>query len=370
MKKEVKEKEAKARSIPITKFHYFHELDYLRGFAILAVITIHAVTYYDQIKTLSNMKIFYMFLMVLASYGVASFFLVSGFALYNKYNTKFNLKEFYIKRFLSIIPAYVIFSFLYEKVNRGNITALFITDLLTGGANQHLWFIIVIIEFYIAYPIIIYSYNLFKNHCATKYYLVLVIFTAIIYNTYMQVYWFIPKMLGLLFYFVLGMYIRDNYESTDIQIITRKYWLLITAVVSIGTVYFVINLVNATASTPIIPDLMNISIIVYLLNILYITALIVIFLYISTVFYKNRKANFISLVGSYSFGIYLIHAFFVWNLARNSYKLNIVLDDVIFYPYVLLVSLIISMAAVFLIKQLPYHEYIIGKTSSEKSLDT
>jgi surface polysaccharide O-acyltransferase-like enzyme len=231
-------------SIPKNVPLFFPEIDYLRGLAIIAVITIHITTYYTRMSTITNLTLVYMTFIVLARYGVPVFLLVSGFVLYNKYNKKFNLKEFYLKRYVSIIPPYIIFSVLYELWNHGAkttafikdllaggaITRAFIKDLLTGGANQHLWFIILIVEIYIAYPIIMYIYNFFKNHRKTNYYLIAVFFIDIIYSTYMQSYWFIPKMLGWLFYFVLGMSIRDNYESRDIPSIARKYWLLIITV--------------------------------------------------------------------------------------------------------------------------------------------
>ena len=212
MSKKIKNKDVESKCISKNTPRFFPELDYLRGLAILAVITIHITTYYTKMPAITNLTILYMTLIVLARYGVPIFLLVSGFVLYNKYNKEFNLSEFYIKRYTSIIPPYLIFSVLYEKWNRGAITTAFITDLLTGRANQHLWFIILIIELYIAYPVIMYGYNHFKNYSIAKYFLVVTFSIDIISNTYLEGYWFIPQMLGWLFYFVLGMYIRENDE--------------------------------------------------------------------------------------------------------------------------------------------------------------
>lgn len=202
-----------------------------------------------------------------------------------------------------------------------------------------------------------------------KYFLVFVVFISVIYNTYMQAYWFIPKLLGFLFYFVLGMYIRDNYELIDIQKIARKYWLLIAAVAFIGTVYGTINVENTTFSTSILPNLMSIHLLRYFEEMLYITTLIFLVFYISNILYNSKKANLISFIGSYSFGVYLIHAYFVVMVEINLHRFGIKLDNTLFYPCVLIFSLIISLATVIIIKQLPYHEYIIGKTSSDKSSD-
>jgi surface polysaccharide O-acyltransferase-like enzyme len=365
----IKTKDAEMKSTPKNKPRFFPELDYLRGLAILAVITIHSTTYYTQMPAITNLTILYMTLIVLARYGVPTFLLVSGFVLYNKYNKEFDLNEFYIKRFMSIVPAYVIFSFLYERWNYGAITSAFIKDLLTGRANQHLWFIILIIELYIAYPVIMYGYNNFKNYSIAKYFLVAAFFIDIISNTYLESYWFIPQILSWLFYFVLGMYIRDNYESIDIREIARKYWLLVITVACIGTVLSIIELENTYFSMSILSTLLNIRLFSILLDILQCTALTAIIFYISMILYKKKGAKLISLIGSYSFGIYLIHAYFVVFLAVNAYRFGITLNNILFYPYVFLGALILSMTAVVFIRQLPYHEYIIGKIGYEKSLD-
>lgn len=364
-------KNAEINSAPKNKSCFFPELDYMRGLAIFAVITTHTLVYYSHMPSLSILTYIYMILIAFAKYGVPAFLFVSGFVLYNKYNTKFNLSDFYLKRYTSIIPQYLIFSFLYELWNRGAITTVFINDLLTGGANQHLWFIRLIIELYIAYPVVMHIFNYFKYHNNTKYFLIIVFIINILYNKYTPSYWLIDPfehLLGWLFYFVLGMYVRDNYESIDILTI-RKNWLLITVLICIGSVSKIIELKNAYLSTSTQSNLLNISIIPPLIDMLDCTALTVAVFYTSLILYKTKKARFISIVGSYSFGIYLIHAYIVVFLAFNAYKFGITVDNIFFYPYVFLGALILSMAAIVLIRQLPYHEYITGKVRSEKTVD-
>jgi surface polysaccharide O-acyltransferase-like enzyme len=349
-------------SIPKNVPLYFPELDYFRGLAIIAVITIHITTYYTRMPTITNLTLIYMTFIVLARYGVPVFLLVSGFVLYNRYNIKFNLKEFYLKRYMSIIPPYIIFSVLYEIWNRRKITTAFIPDLLTGGANQHLWFIILIVEIYIAYPVIMHVYNFFKNHRKTNYFLAAVFFIDIIYNTYMQSYWFLPKMLGWLFYFVLGMSIRDNYESIEMPTIKIKYCLLVITVICIGTALGIMQLENTYFSKSLLSNLLNIYIFTQLLDTLHCTALTVIVFYLSMILYKAKKAKFVSVLGLYSFGIYLIHAHIVLVVAGNLSKLGIPVNNILFYPCTFIITLIVSLTAVVIVKQLPYHEYIIGKT--------
>lgn len=205
-------------------------------------------------------------------------------------------------------------------------------------------------------------YNYFKNHRKAKHFLFLVFFIAIIYNTYMQSYRFIPLMLGWLFYFVLGIYIQDNYELMNIQTIARKYWLLIITVTCIGTALSVIQLRNTYFSMSVLSNLLNIDIFHHLLYILNCTALTVIALLMSLILYRAKKAKFVSVLGLYSFGIYLIHARIVVVVVFILYHLGITLNNILFYPCTFMVTLVISLAAIVIVKQLPYHEYIIGKT--------
>jgi probable poly-beta-1,6-N-acetyl-D-glucosamine export protein len=349
-------------SIPKNVPLLFPEIGYLRGLAIIAVITTHITTYYIKMPTITNLTLVYMIFIVLARYGVPLFLLVSGFVLYNKYNEKFDLNDFYRKRYMSIVPPYIIFSVLYEIWNRGVVTKALITDLLTGGANQHLWFIVLIVEIYLAYPIIMHTYNYFKNHRKAKYFLVTAFFINIVYNTYMQSYWFIPNMLGFLFYFVLGMYIRDNHELIDRKIISKNYWLFIITVMFIGTAYSIIELENTYFSTSILPNLMNVYIFRQLLYLLHCTALTVLVCYISMFLYRAKKAKFFSVLGLYSFGIYLIHARIVLDVMTILYKQGISVNNILFYPCTFMVTLMVSLAVVVILKQLPGHEYIIGKT--------
>lgn len=72
-------------------------------------------------------------------------------------------------------------------------------------------------------------------------------------------------------------------------------------------------------------------------------------------------------MSSYSFGIYLIHARIVNVVAVILDQLGITVNNILFYLSTFMVTLIVSLAVVVILKQLPHHEYIIGKTGSGKS---
>lgn len=92
------------------------EVEILRAFAILAVIAIHVITVESYGLLLQNSGIRHLVAIVtgvniFVHFGVPLFVLISGFVLGLNYRNSFSLTDYYRKRLLSIIPAYIIFSF-------------------------------------------------------------------------------------------------------------------------------------------------------------------------------------------------------------------------------------------------------------------
>ena len=90
-----------------------NELDFLRAFAVLAVIMIHTVAKIDQIKSLNSLVFVNVFIDVASHFAVPVFIIVSGIVLSYNYYKNINYKAYYIKRFFSIIPQFLFFSLLY-----------------------------------------------------------------------------------------------------------------------------------------------------------------------------------------------------------------------------------------------------------------
>src|SRR5690606_32582239 len=111
---------------------------------------------------------------VFSHIGVPIFVFVSGFVLAIKYRNQFSLKSFFKKRIPRILIPYLTFSFFYLLLfiflsgsqliqNQMELSQLTINALLfrliSGTAHYHLWFMILILELYVLYPIIIKNYD-------------------------------------------------------------------------------------------------------------------------------------------------------------------------------------------------------------------
>ena len=101
-----------------TELRTIEEINFLRGFGVLAVITIHTTGYFTEIKRSYNtLVLLNLWTDIFSQFAVPLFILISGFVLARNYRNDFSLTKFYKKRIRSIIPQYLIFSVLYTVFN-------------------------------------------------------------------------------------------------------------------------------------------------------------------------------------------------------------------------------------------------------------
>ncbi|MBW4084132.1 acyltransferase [Paenibacillus sp. S150] len=145
------------------------QLDIFRAIAIFAVIAIHA-TSRTLAETLGT-SMFHPFLFInkFSQFAVPSFVFLSGFVLFYNYIDRplsgKTLGKFYSRRLIYIIVPYAVFSLLYFilKMTSGNTWNLPLEEmahklgkyLLTGTAYTHLYYIIIIIQFYVLFPLML-----------------------------------------------------------------------------------------------------------------------------------------------------------------------------------------------------------------------
>ncbi|MBJ2123584.1 acyltransferase [Flavobacterium sp. IB48] len=167
----------------------FLGLDHLRSLAILMVLLYH----YRMFQHPDWVDKYGQF----GWTGVDLFFVLSGFLISKqlfeqlKFSSNIRFKEFYIKRFFRIIPAYALTLFLYftfpffrEKEALPPFWK-FITftqniglDLLHFGTFSHAWSLCIEEQFYLIFPIILLLFLKFKKVSYIKYFLLfLLLFT-------------------------------------------------------------------------------------------------------------------------------------------------------------------------------------------------
>ena len=150
------------------------EMDFLRAFAILAVLAIHVSAGFTSIPQINALMVVNVGIDIFTHFAVPLFIFISGFLLYLKYNKNYSLKEFYLKRFWRIVPPYLVFTTFYLAFNAaiatlkaGVITLPSFLQIIyayfAAGGYYHLWFFLIIIELYLFYPLIVKVYNFFAD---------------------------------------------------------------------------------------------------------------------------------------------------------------------------------------------------------------
>ena len=364
------------------KSGYLPELDYLRGIAILLVISIHVSANFIYMSTADFLSLFYMSIDTYSSVAVPLFIAISGFILFYLYHGGLNIKTFYRKRFFSVVPPYLFFTVFYlgfeyaVRFHKGlsleiNANELFLT-LVTGG-NTHLWFVFLIIQFYIIFPWLL---SVFKRLSLrdSRYPLAFALTFQLVWSGFLSSYlrfgsegfaWSkLFLFLNYLVYFVMGMYIASNHRQITDGIVKSYSYLKITPLLLLLTVAGIFSTAEARFGDLQVSVFRTFGALFPILQPVYFLLIILSLVPFVIVLGKN-KAWFqpgLQKIGAYSFGIYLIHIFFLQIVIFLLGKIDIDWNWPLFYPVVFILTLVLSYSSVHGISQYPAGRFIIGNT--------
>lgn len=351
----------------------------MRGMAIIAVVMIHVTVAYDWLTGNSPLVIVNILLNRLSGYAVPLFVLISGIVLANGYWDRYDLKQFYIKRIKSIIPQYIFFTVFYI-VWRVLFLAIPLTLLLvvydfgTASGYYQMWFFALIIQLYIMYPLLEKIYQWFENRQIVVYLVIGSLLLQIVYNLLGSIFinmissWHYSTVLSLmlfrlfppyLFYFFLGIFVIRNIDAVKSWASNLNVSLIVALALALGgiaTVQVVLNRMQML-SAPInyLWDIMSLNVILFILS--FVLA------YRLSVWLINRSSILLSVfksIGRYSFGIFLVHSFFLTSITIGLNQIGITDTAWIFYPIAFVLTMGLSYLGVMLASYLPYSQYIVG----------
>jgi len=151
----------------MTKKSHLAEINIVRAIAILGVIIVHTSSTALNRAADPAALFVYNFANIFFKYGTPTFILLSSFVLfYNYFGKPFTgdrLRTFYRNRMLYILIPYILFSVLYFMVRSYPYMAdygypplaigtEFMKRLLTGRANDHLYFVFISVQFISSSP--------------------------------------------------------------------------------------------------------------------------------------------------------------------------------------------------------------------------
>lgn len=139
-------------------------IDILKAIAIIAVILIHTTSISFRFIKPENINYYLIFDQILR-FSVPLFVATSGFLLAAKYlNQTLEIKEFFQKRALKLIPLYlvwtgIIYYYLHYLSAEHQAQFSVFQIIFLGKADYHLYFVPMLFQLYLLFPIVLYFYR-------------------------------------------------------------------------------------------------------------------------------------------------------------------------------------------------------------------
>lgn len=287
---------------------YLNEITVLRAVACLSVVMLHSikniVSFVEGSPLTENVLLT---ISGMLSFGTPTFILISIILLAYSYKGRELPYDFYTKR-----TQYIVFPFLFMAVlfavmvnhqNIGDIPKGILLNILGG---YHGWFVLLIFQFYILYhlfskymdkhkPIKVLTFCLVVNAAYLFVFTVLPPPTDSAFVLYMWDRGFWVPFFGWFFYFAVAFYIGRNYREFILKI--QKHRLLIVFALLISTAIVLFNNQFFEYGSKRID------------MIFFTTSLI--FLLLSFLANVKKVNPMIKMISEYSFGIYLLHFFYI-----------------------------------------------------------
>ncbi|PZD95369.1 acyltransferase [Paenibacillus sambharensis] len=368
------------------------ELQLVRAMAIIGVLSVHSTSAATTAMVDSNYYFLYNFINIFMKFGTPTFILLSSFVLfYNYYNRPLNkslLATFYSRRLLYIVTPYVLFSLFYFGLkNYGVILTQpmqtaeqFFNLLLTGKAHTHLYFVFISIQFYVLFPLILW---LFKKSRGLAKWAVPIGLTIqwgfVLINKYVVPYPGVPNKGSWAFsymaYFMLGAFMgiffpqikrwiliaRENVSPGKIALWIGLWAFWLTAGICHVLIWYYYRVDNETPYNSLAFE--------FLWN-AHTYACALVLLQIAHLLYKNSSRLLVrpmERLGEISFGVYLIHPFFLHVYRKLAYTGGSSILLHAWYVGGFLLALIGSWIVVSLVTRfLPFSWLIFGQVPKPK----
>lgn len=293
---------------------------YIRIFAMLMVVFVHVTAPYTHLFqpfTIQHEVYHYFNNIVRIEAGL--FIMLVGIVFFYNYRdrewTGRVLFDYFRKRVIYILVPFVIWSFIYEMdaIHYGHKVfdlGGIIENILTGGSKYQLHFIMLVVQLYLVFPILMYIVQ--KSAFLKKYLWAFGVGIELIYYMWNWKYQVVtgPFFVSNLSAFLLGAWIGLHYEEIKAKVTGKKTVILGMLFLTAGTIYVSVRYQNAFTDTRVaIPEELYKSI-----GIFFIVIGGMFFLYLCEQFvtrFKVRTTDRIKAIASYSFGFYLMHPYLI-----------------------------------------------------------
>lgn len=370
------------------------ELDYMRAIAAFGIYAIHATggfVMYSEFN--SNAMKLGMFINQFFRFGTPVFMMISGFVLFYNYRTpsEFDPIKFYKKKATYLIVPYTLWSvgyfffkrYIYNLPMEINWQSILLQDILLGRAFSHLYFIFLIVQYYLFFPVLIRTISESMMRKPIKAFSITALLQAglLIYEFYFMkptniaaisfinsFYW--KTALGWFFYFIGGGIIAYNYDKfvqfvdKNIKIILPSY--ILSLILFMGEVYLDVYNNSSIASYEKYGSIRPMNMIYGIM-----TFTILVYLTRKLIYKDNAILKLFKSFGTYSLGVYFAHPMILEYMKK---KLFVNFPNYMGYGRVsslfiiLLLGWVLTMSLCYIVSILKIRWLFIGKVPQLKLL--
>ncbi|KAA0764960.1 acyltransferase [Bacillus sp. SH5-2] len=358
------------------------EFKVLQSIAFLAVVLQSSLLYtMNQGNVLLEQSLIMGMLFNLAKFSAPAFIFIVGFHLIGHYTKQLVYKEYISEKATHLLIPYFFWSILYLLTTNDMITLQGgIKSLLLGTAAPHLWYVIMMFQIHLLFPLLCTLFYWFQKRTTNKkdiytymtffaclYFLLMWFSSHYIFNgeklTSSTILHYTDRsFLFYSFYFVMGgiaavaLKTWRLFVMKHIPLITILFFILFLFINYELFSFYGANSIHLTVSTYLKPSMF-----------LYIVCEIMILYVLSITIVQRRGFLYKTLrfIGNYTYGAYLAHFFFL-QLCTQFLSLFTLQENTILYSLLLFVlTAAISISTMVICSTLPFHIWITGPSPTK-----
>ncbi|WP_322905829.1 acyltransferase family protein [Paenibacillus sp. SGZ-1009] len=342
------------------------EVSIIRVIACLSVVLLHSIKFSTGDSSEGAIQFGLWSLAGLLSFGTSTFVFISALILAYSYPKQLP-NGFYAKRIRFLLIPFACMAIFYAIVSGltkdWSIPKLVVYNLL--GA-YHGWFVLVIFQFYVLHqlyaayidrfrPAVVLGVSLFVNVLYLGFFnLVPPPAGGLAAYIWERGYWM--PFTGWLFYFSLAYYCGRHYELFLRGLERYKLWIIAALPLTAGWVVYN-NAFSSLGFGSKRVDMIGFTVVMILLLFLLLRGV-------------KRIPPFVTLISQYSFGIYLVHWFFLEMMDRAIERLGIALGYAEI-PLLFVAGIACCIVTIWVFNHMvPFGQYVVGRINTGRSVRT